>query len=301
MLVARRLLHPLALAAAILLLPLAAAAQEPEAPTEGFVQRVASDATGQEITAQSNLWVLEVDLKPLRMIWVDVTDPETGQKKRELVWYLVYKAVNRPLARRQDTSDSAPANEEDVPPGKPLFVPDLTLVTDDNDSQQVYPDVVLPEAQAAINRRERRRFLNSVEAIGEIPDPVPADARPTPEQVIYGVATWKDVDPETDYFTVYMSGFSNGIRVMNGPDGKPLVLRKTIMQDFWRPGDRFDQTEDEVRFQGEPRWDYRPDAPGATVLVPNEATPPAAAPAGQENAAPPAQNDGAAPAPAAGQ
>jgi hypothetical protein len=29
------------------------------------------------------------------------------------------------------------------------------------------------------------------------------------------------------------------------------------MQKFWRPSDRFDQTEDEIRLKDEPVWIYR--------------------------------------------
>jgi len=89
---------------------------------------------------------------------------------------------------------------------------------------------------------------------------------------------WQGVDATTDFFTIYMTGFSNGYIVRKGPDGKPLAWRRTIEQQFWRPGDRFDEREyefrrrrrpkSEAKSKGEktpqvddgPRWIYRPDA-----------------------------------------
>ena len=54
-----------------------------------------------------------------------------------------------------------------------------------------------------------------------------------------------------------MSGFSNGYKVSAGPNGEEVVTRRTLMQKFWRPGDRFDQNEEEIRLKGEPQWIYR--------------------------------------------
>ncbi len=37
------------------------------------------------------------------------------------------------------------------------------------------------------------------------------------ENAIYGVAMFRGVDRETDFFTIYMAGFSNGYRYVDGP------------------------------------------------------------------------------------
>ena len=79
------------------------------------------------------------------------------------------------------------------------------------------------------------------------------------KDVIHGVVMWQDIAPSTDYFTVFMSGFSSGYRLQKGPDGEPLTLRRTIVQQYWRPGDRFDQSEREIRKVNDPLWIYRPD------------------------------------------
>jgi len=222
----------------------------------GFDLTLAATATGPELNAQSDLWVLETTFKPMRMIWVDVVDAKTKVKERKLIWYLVYKAVSRPLPRRNAASDVAPVNKFDAVP-TPLFVPEFTLVTNDNNRQNIYPDVILPEAQAAIARRERLVVKNSVEIVSEIPPVTSFDAKA--EKAVYGVVMWERVKSTTDFFTVFMTGFSSGYKMGEGPNGEPLTLRRTIIQEFWRPGDRFEQGEQEIRRRGKPRWIYRTD------------------------------------------
>jgi hypothetical protein len=237
-------------------------------PTQGFVETLGANATGEELDAQPDLWVLEVSFRPMRMMSIEIADPKTGQRKRELVWYLIYKATNRPLTRQEDKSDMKPVNVYDPAP-KAMFIPEFVIVTDDNTGQFVYPDEILPEAQAAIARRERLPLKNSVQIVDVLPPMTPHDARK--QSPIYGVATWRNVEPKTDDFTVFMGGFSNGYRIGKDPDGAPLALRRTIMIEYWRPGDRFDQNEREIRVRTPPEWMYRPDEPDSepatTALV----------------------------------
>ena len=212
-------------------------------------------ASGEERTAQSNLYVMDVLYKPMRMIAVDVTDPQTGQKRKEYVWYIVYRAFNRKLELPPD-SESAPVNELDQEIfNPPLFVPEFTLVTTDTKEPKYYRDEVIPEALAAINKREQGRYRSSIDIVGPIP---PAGELGDPKREgLVGIAMWRGIDPDADRYTVYLSGFSNAIRVSDGPDGKPMVQMKTIMQQYWRPGDRFDQSEPEIRQEGPSQWMYR--------------------------------------------
>ena len=197
--------------------PAAKAAPSSVKPLRGFKIRVASLASGEERNQQTDLWVLEVRFKPLRLIRLNLTDPKTGKKSRQLVWYLLYRAVNRPLPSKGDPNGVDPQNQFDAVRGKPLFAPEFTLVTNDNDGQQIYPDNILPEAQAAIAIRERLPQLkNSVQVVGPIPDVTPYAAKQDISPV-YGVVTWVGVDPRTDFATIYMSGFSNGYRYVRGP------------------------------------------------------------------------------------
>jgi len=226
-------------------------------PTEGFTQRVQAVTSGEERSRQSSLWVMEVDLKPLRLIWVDMKDPQTGETQPELFYYICYRAVNRPLLQ-PSAGDSDPLNRIDPEPGPPIFIPELTLVADDADTNEVFVDQILPKVQAAINRKERRTYKNSVTIAGPVPEAT--EEAPNDENALYGVAIFRGVDPDYDLFTLYLSGFSNGYEVIEGPNGEDVMQRKTIVQKFWRPGDKFDPASLEFRFQSDPAWIFRPDA-----------------------------------------
>jgi hypothetical protein len=202
--------------------------------------------TGEERNAQPDLWALEVNYKPMRMIQVELTDPKTGNTEKELVWYLAYRAVVRSTSGVPATS-----NAED----RPIFVPEFTLVVDSKKGPQVYHDRILPAAQTAINKRERYKYKNSVEIVGPLPKITPDRSKTL--YSLDGVATWTGINPDLVFFTVFFSGFSNGYKVTAGPDGEEIVTRRTLVQKFWRPGDRFEQNEEEIRFKDEPTWIYR--------------------------------------------
>ena len=207
--------------------------------------------SGEERNAQPDIWALEVNFKPVRMLLAELTDPHTGKTGRKLVWYLAYRAVVR-------SSSGVPASDlaaSDRPEDRPIFVPEFTFVVQSRGAPKVYPDRVLRPAEAAINRRERYKYKNSVEIVAPLPKMTPDKSKIL--HSLDGMATWIDIDPNVVYFSIYMSGFSNGYKVAAGPNGEEIVTRRTLVQKFWRPGDRFDQHEDEIRLQDEPKWIYR--------------------------------------------
>ena len=239
----------------------------------GFDNTLPAIASGEETSAQSDLWVMRVDFKPMRLVRLPVTNPETGETTRELVWYLVWRAANRPLKTPDRTDTTTPVNELDDPPGPRQFVPEFVLIGEDGSAKQ-YPDVILPSALPLIERRELRgdfadiALNTTVSAAGDLP-PQNDDAL-LPEDYVYGVATWTGVDPETDRFTVLLNGFSNGYERTDGPDGRPVIERRTGILKFWRPGDAVDEDEREFRvgvdprgdqpaLAGLPQWEYLPD------------------------------------------
>lgn len=215
--------------------------------------RIAPVATGEEQSNQHDLWVLEVYTKPMRLIPVEMTDPKTGEKKLDYVWYITYRAVHRKAKER--TEPNTPENQFDPPVSPPLFIPEFTLVVTDNDRHEIYSDQVIPEALAAINKREKSTLKSSVGAVGPLPEA--NDPGSGYEHAISGVAMWRGIDPDADRYTVYMTGFSNGFRKVNGPDGEPIIQVKTIMQKYIRRGDRFEQNEGEIELDGESQWIYR--------------------------------------------
>lgn len=214
--------------------------------------KVEAIATGEEISGQPGLWVMEVYYKPLRMIAVDVTNPKTGKTEPQYVWYLPYRAINRPLASA--ATENLPVNDLDAPVLPSKFIPEFTLVTTDG-TPRVYHDQVIPEALAAIRKRERSQLASSVSAVADVPPPQPLNAENAQE--ISGVAMFTGIDPEADHFTLFMTGFSNGVKKTTAPDGSTVVQHKTIEMKYWRPGDEFDLREPEIRPEGPPRWIYR--------------------------------------------
>ncbi len=228
---------------------------------EGFNHKVPATTVGNERSRQASLWVMEVDLKPMRLIWVDMPDPKTGEVKPELFYYLCYRAVNRPV-EIPATRETEPRNRPDPEPGPAFFIPEFTLIPTDTDEKQIFLDAIVPKVVEAINRKERRKFKNSVTIVGSIPKATTEKAND--DNALYGVAVFRGVDPDIDRFNVYMNGFSNGYEASKGPDGEPLMLRKTIQQKFWRPVDKFDAESLEIRFDGDPVWIFRPDSAPAT-------------------------------------
>lgn len=223
------------------------------APRIGFsaiapgVETVAAPLiSGEERNAQPDIWALEVDYKPMRMIQAEVADPKTGRTTRQLVWYLAYRTVVRGTSGIADS-----VAEED----RPKFVPEFTFVVEGKGGVRIYQDRILPAAQAAINKRERYKYKNSVEVVAPVPTITPDRSKVL--KSLDGVATWTGIDPNVVFFTVFMSGFSNGYKVEKGPGGEEIVTRRTLLQKFWRPGDRYDQNEEEIRLKDEPLWIYR--------------------------------------------
>ena len=158
----------------------------------------------------------------------------------------MYRAYRRPIIG---------AEAADLSADGATFVPELTLVTGDNGKQKTYIDRVMPIAQAAINRRERLKYKNSVEIVGPLPPTAALNSKSA--KSLDGVAMWRGIDSHTDFFRVYMGGFSNGYRISDDPEGKKVVLRKTLVQQFWRPSDNFEQVEEEIRMVEQPKWIYR--------------------------------------------
>ncbi len=221
-----------------------------------------------------DLWIAEVQYKPVRHLFMNVTDPATRVTKRELVWYMIYRVIPRDYTELAgDSRDSLltklqnpklkPDNVIDSPKGFPLVMPRFVLRSDDAGEQQFYPDEVNLQIQRSVFRREFRersaelRLLNSVQAISEVVDPVSVNDPDPLQNATYGVAVWRNVDPRIDYLTVIMSGFSNAYRISRDDAGETIFEHKVIEQKFGRPGDIFNQQESEFRVLGNPVWHYR--------------------------------------------
>lgn len=227
----------------------------------GFTVAAKPYTTGVEVARQLQIWEMEIQMKPMRMIM----SPTPTQKEPQQVWYLAYRVIPRPILKSTVGAETDPVNVLDPPPGPPLFIPQLTLVTyDDRKTEvpvEIHVDSVIPAAVKKVNTIERpvtpeQAFLDTISVTRPVPEPVAADV---PEQPwIYGVATWSGVDPRTDFFKVIFQGFSNVYEVRGEGDDR-RTWRKVLVQKFTSRGDEFDPTQREFEFDGQPFWEYQPD------------------------------------------
>ena len=183
--------------------------------------------------SDSKIWVLEWKFYDPRLITVDI--PGRGRK---LCWYVKYQVTN-------NTADPH------------YFIPDIELVT--LDKPGVYKDQVLPKVEEAIRQVEDPTgyldIKNSV-MIASKPIPVSKPGLPRP---VTGVAIWDDVNPDSNRYSIFVGGLSNGWSLAEDPADpkKQVVRRKTLQLNFRRVGDRYNQTSDEIKFVPPAEWIYR--------------------------------------------
>ncbi len=215
-------------------------------PTVRTLSQKATDAFFRR-----RVWCLQFSFKPVRTIYVDVPQP-SGKMQRKLVWYLIYEVKNlgNDLVPKQKPDGAFEVTQE---AGDVRFVPQFVL--ESHEYGKSYLDRIIPAAVGPIRQREdpRRPLLTSVEMAQQMIQPS-TDRR---DRSVWGVATWLDVDPRIDFFSVFVQGLTNAYRWEDPPDayafGDPpgtgrRFLYKTLQLNFWRPGDQFQQHEDEIRF-----------------------------------------------------
>ena len=209
----------------------------------------------ENVTFRRQIWGLEFGFKPLRMIEAEVRGPD-GVIRREPVHYLVYYVKN-------NGNHLNPAPEEDDY-GNVTFRPEEvqhtircfpTFKLQAHDVGRAYMDDILPDAMARIRQREdpNRTFYDSV-SIGSVTIPVSSDME---DNRVWGVVTWRGLDPRSDFFSVYIQGLTNAYRWVD-PEGayqagdEPLSGRKfsfkTLQLNFWRAGDAVEAEEAEIRY-----------------------------------------------------
>ncbi len=134
-----------------------------------------------------------------------------------------------------------------------FFFPQFLL--ESHEFSKAYQDRIIPAAKKPIQEREVRgmELLNSVEISAE---PIPLSTADDPHEV-WGLATWEDMDPRIDFFSVFVRGLTNAYQPVDVPgvfkpgsaatEGRDLLL-KTLRLNFWRPGDALDEEEDRVYY-----------------------------------------------------
>ena len=182
----------------------------------------------------STVWVLNFRFKDPRLVMVNI--PGRGCRVCLYMWYQVINNTNEPH----------------------LFIPDFELVTHDKNS--VHHDHILPTAQEVISRIERDNIgtpiKNSVTIFAE---PIPPQKPLAIERSVTGVAIWDDVDPESNHYSIFVSGLSNGSAVTDPipPSKEGVTRRKTLQLEFRRLGDAFLQNDREIQFVAPAKWIYR--------------------------------------------
>ena len=213
----------------------------------------------KEITFRHEIWCLQFKFKPVRMIHVDVPQ-DTGRMQRKLIWYMIYSVTNADGAMQPVKDEDGTYSVREVERAV-RFIPEFLL--ESPEYNKAYPDRIIPVAMGLIQQREdpRRKFYNSV----EIPE-----LKIEPGQTVWGVATWENIDPRIDRFSIYIQGLTNAYRWKDEPGkykpGDTLgtgrrLSRKTLKLNFWRPGDEFFENEREIRYgipgEVDYQWVYR--------------------------------------------
>ncbi len=202
---------------------------------------------GKKVTLRHPIWALEFSFKPVRMIEADVPN-KSGMMDRKLVWYMVYRLryiggdLLPDLDQVVDGTGIAKAPKQGVFPSV-RFLPRFTLI--ETQSKVERNSQILSTVIPAIAAKERigKPLLDEVQIAREEIKPSIGDK----ENAVWGVVTWLNVPPETDFFLVQIRGLSNAYKVKIDAEGKKTYLRKTLQVHFWRPGDTISQSEDRIR------------------------------------------------------
>ncbi|MCE9605108.1 MAG: hypothetical protein K8U03_09440 [Planctomycetia bacterium] len=196
---------------------------------------------------EHDVWGLEFAFKPIRYIRLPGADG-----KERLVWYMVFRVKNGPVKRYVHDETQPNKLRGDLVDKPFLFVPRFEL--ESHDVKKLYVDKVIPEAVAAIQKREdkNRKLLTTAELTGDIPP-----STPEIDRSIWGVATWEGIDLNTDRFTIFVHGLTNAYKWVDAADGfkagDPIGKGRSyqyqvLKLNFWRPGDTKYEHEEEIRF-----------------------------------------------------
>jgi hypothetical protein len=200
----------------------------------------------RQVTLRREIYCLEFSFKPLRMIYLDIPQPN-GRMARKLIWYMVYRVRYRGGDLRPATElvGSAPLYKrvEAVNYESRRAFP--MLVLEDFVRDKRYLDRVLPTAKERIAVREQitAPLYDSIE-MPSVPIPMSAD---DDAPGVWGVATWEDLDPTIRFLSVYVSGLTNAFEQDGEGDDAPYK-KKALRLNFYRPGDAINPLEDRIRF-----------------------------------------------------
>lgn len=194
------------------------------------------------------VWGMEFGFKPVRMIAVDIPNAD-GQVETKLVWYLLYYVRYRGGDLTPNVSKDTFGNDvfslPQVAQGQSArrFIPGFELNC--QALGKTYQSQFIPEAIPLIAEKERvgKPVYDSI-AIQKVPVPLTTSRESHP---VWGVATWTDVDPRTDFFSIAVRGLTNAQKVSSTAE-QLTFQQKTLVLNFSRPGDTINELADRIRY-----------------------------------------------------
>ena len=218
----------------------------------------------QRVPLRRNIWGLEFTFKPFRMIEVDLPQA-SGKMQRKTLWYMVYRVrylgAEVHFEKQREEIEAISDGDRYVrfrntkkDTAFRYFMPYFTLRS--HVFAKEYLDLIIPAATDDIAAVEKvgAPILNSIEM---------ANTKLMREDAetgkgVWGVVVWEDVDPRTNFFSLYIQGLTNAYRYndtassdlsKNDPiaTGRELEV-KTLQLNFYRPGDTIDLVQDTVYY-----------------------------------------------------
>lgn len=217
------------------------------------------EGQAQQVTLyRTPVWEYEFSFLPLRQETVQTTS-SSGQVRNVNVWYMVFRVRNtgqtmsyKDVRQSEDSERTVKKLQlnEPIDPAKIQFIPRFSLEgwvenpTSGEYQQVAYPSVIDSSAAAQIQIIEDpNQKLLDVHEISNVNLPL---AKTNADPGVWGVAIWKNVDPNIDYVSVKVAGLSNARRMTN-PKTRDTI-GKTLQLNFWRPGDSVGQRRDAVSY-----------------------------------------------------
>jgi hypothetical protein len=213
------------------------------------------------------VWTLHFRYKAPRIVTVDGFDKD-GKPAKQSVWYMWFQVYNRYsepvtcLPRFELVTKDLNTTHLDEP--QPYIFEQLRRLEDTTISKEFPAGALDLKTTIEISKR-----------------PIPVSRPDAIPRTVSGLAIWPDMHeraPQTNRFSVYVAGLSNGLATEQTPDGQVLIKVKTLQINFLRPTDDSrpqvtDIRPDEANGPAE-AWIYRaaskvkPTDPGVTLPMP---------------------------------
>jgi len=198
-------------------------------------------AKSKDVVFRHEVWCMELAFKPVRMIEIDTPN---GTK---VVWYMVYRLRYvggdlRPVPEKDKFGNDIPIMPRSESDQWRRVFP--TLVLNSKSTKKEYLDTIVPGAKAMIAAKERigAKLLDSI----ELQRTIIKLSTPQENNAVWCVAMWTDVDPRTNYFSVDVRGITNAQRIEQSAAGSKKFLQKTLVLNFFRPGDTINEVADPI-------------------------------------------------------